>query len=144
MNRRTHDHAVDVDRASVVAAKRSYEGSPLKAIRGPVSRRAILARGASLALGFVLSVMASRPATAKVQKMEFQYQGRPKDGKRCADCKFFSADASGSGTGTCDLVEGTIDRDGWCIAFSPKAHVLLSTASLESEPAIVRAESRAR
>jgi hypothetical protein len=89
--------------------------------RPVISRRVMLARSGGSLLGIVLSAVASRPALAKAQKSDFQYQQHPKDGKKCADCKFFSTDRSGSDTGTCELVEGTVNRDGWCVAFSPKA-----------------------
>jgi len=86
-------------------------------------RRQILKRGASLAGACLLgTALGGRYAeAAKTSKAAFLYQDHPRDGKRCGDCRFFSVDARQADTGTCALVEGAIDRDGWCTAFSPKA-----------------------
>ena len=63
----------------------------------------------------------SRSVAAKATKSELQYQGHPHNGKECGDCKFFKPDSSKSDVGQCSLVEGTIQRDGWCTAFEPKS-----------------------
>jgi len=86
-------------------------------------RRQILKRGAGLAGACLLgTALGGRYAeAAKTSKAAFLYQDHPRDGKRCGDCRFFSVDARQADTGTCALVEGAIDRDGWCTAFSPKA-----------------------
>jgi len=85
-------------------------------------RRLVLAHG--LALGACAMGMTGgiRDAAAtKSSKAAFLYQDHPQNGKRCGDCKFFSADGGNSSAGTCDVVEGAVDRSGWCMAFSPKA-----------------------
>jgi len=88
-----------------------------------ISRRVMLARGAGLLVGVVLTLAleANQPARAKAAKSDFGYQDHPHDGKTCADCKYFSPDSGGADTGTCALVEGVINRNGWCSVFSPKA-----------------------
>jgi hypothetical protein len=58
---------------------------------------------------------------AKSTKAELSYQDHASNGKRCADCKFFTAPSSDASTGTCAVVEGAVDRDGWCMAFSPRS-----------------------
>jgi len=86
-----------------------------------IGRRRIITCGVGMvgacALGLAL---ASRNAAAKTPKAALLYQDQPNDGKRCADCKFFSAGSSDTNIGTCALVEGTIGRNGWCMAFSPR------------------------
>ena len=86
-------------------------------------RRQILMRGAGLAGACLLGIpLGGRDAeAAKTSKAAFLYQDHPRDGKRCGDCRFFSVASGQADTGTCALVEGAIDRDGWCIAFSSKA-----------------------
>jgi hypothetical protein len=85
------------------------------------TRRHMLTRSLGLAGACVLGVaMAAREATAKEPKAAFLYQDHPRNGNRCGDCKFFNADGNGAGTGSCALVEGPIDRNGWCMAFAPK------------------------
>ena len=85
------------------------------------TRRRILAQGIRLAAACLLiAVDSHKPATAKTPKAALLYQNRPHEGQRCGDCKYFSAGGSGSGSGTCALVEGVIDRDGWCMAYAAR------------------------
>ena len=83
------------------------------------TRRLVLARGIGLA-GACLLIAAHKPAGAKTPKVTLLYQDRPHDGKRCGDCKYFSADNGSAASGTCALVDGAIDRDGWCMAYAAK------------------------
>jgi hypothetical protein len=53
-------------------------------------------------------------AQEKIAPAMVQYQTTPKDGNKCALCVNFEAPAS------CKIVSGTIDPNGWCIAFAPK------------------------
>ena len=86
-------------------------------------RRQVLKRSAGLVGACLLgTALGGRDAeAAKTSKAAFLYQDHPRDGKRCGDCRFFSVAGGQADSGTCALVEGAIDRDGWCIAFSPKA-----------------------
>ena len=85
-----------------------------------VSRRQMLLRGAAIFAGTaVLGVR--QPALAKAAKSVLLYQDRPHEGQKCADCKHFSPDGSGGAKGTCAVVEGTVNANGWCQAFTPKA-----------------------
>ena len=85
------------------------------------TRRMALARGIGLAGACLLITIGThKPAAAKTSKTIFLYQDHPHDGKRCGDCKYFSADDGSATRGTCALVDGAIDRDGWCMAYVPK------------------------
>jgi high potential iron-sulfur protein len=85
-------------------------------------RRRILAQGAGLAGACILGIAldAGNTAAAKSPKAALLYQDHPRDGHRCGDCKFFNAAGNDAPAGTCALVEGAIDRNGWCMAFAPK------------------------
>lgn len=83
------------------------------------SRRQVLARGALVLVGVATALVVRRPALAKAAKSELLYQDHPHDGKKCVDCKHYSA--TGSGTGTCAIVEGTVSANGWCQAFAGKS-----------------------
>ena len=86
-----------------------------------IGRRRIIKCGVGVAGACALGLATAwRSAAAKTPKAALLYQDQPNGGKRCADCKFFSAGSSDTNTGTCALVEGTIDRNGWCTAFSPR------------------------
>jgi len=80
-------------------------------------------RGAGVLAGLVLTVtlVANKPALAKAAKSDLLYQDHPHGGQSCGECKFFSADSKSADAGTCSLVEGVINRNGWCTAYSPKA-----------------------
>ena len=88
------------------------------------TRRSFLARVVDI-LGFtvviVATVGASSRAIAKAGKGEFMYQDHPHDGKSCAQCKYFAADNGNPSIGSCEIVDGTISRAGWCMAFAGKA-----------------------
>ncbi|WP_255407839.1 high-potential iron-sulfur protein [Collimonas sp. PA-H2] len=47
------------------------------------------------------------------------YQDVPKDGKMCSDCAAYTPPASpGADTGTCKVVTGPVNPNGWCMAYS--------------------------
>jgi len=84
-----------------------------------MKRRQVLAQGLALAGGCALGV-GRDAAAAKSSKAAFLYQDHAQNGKRCGDCKFFTPDGRNSSAGSCEVVEGAVDRNGWCMAFSPK------------------------
>jgi hypothetical protein len=94
----------------------------MKASEMRPSRRAMLVRGVGLLGGLVLTLTleANKPAAAKAAKSDFLYQDRPRDGRNCGECKFFSTDSDGANTGSCAVVDGVVNRNGWCLAYSPK------------------------
>jgi len=87
-------------------------------------RRRFVSGGFALAGACALGIGISAPdaIASKSSKAALLYQDRTNDGKRCADCKFFTPSANDPSTGTCAIVEGTIDRNGWCMAFSAREH----------------------
>ncbi len=84
------------------------------------ARRRILKQALGLAGSSVLAGAGSRMAHAqKSSKTALLYRDYPHDGRRCGDCKYFTA-APEAQSGTCAVVDGVIDRNGWCMAFSPR------------------------
>ena len=53
--------------------------------------------------------------SSKVAQSLVQYQQAPKDGNKCSLCVNWVAPNS------CKVVAGTINPDGWCVAFAPKS-----------------------
>ncbi len=85
------------------------------------SRRKML-QSSVLTLGaLIASGTAARRALAntapKATKSAFQYQDKPKDGKKCVNCTLYIAAAKAGAPGQCKVVEGDISPDGWCIAY---------------------------
>jgi hypothetical protein len=83
----------------------------------PASRRGILRAGLTILAGTLVAT-AARADDAdgdKVEKSVVQYQWKHADnGDHCAICTNFVA------PGSCKVVKGPIDPNGWCIAFGPK------------------------
>lgn len=77
------------------------------------TRRTILRAGLA-AVGGVAAIATSARAQEKIAPAMVQYQTTPKDGNKCSACVNWEAPAG------CKIVSGTIDPNGWCIAFAPK------------------------
>ena len=89
-----------------------------------MGRRRMLERTLGLVAGgwmLRLAVGAGDAAGAKSTKDALLYQDHPHDGNRCSDCKFFTAGGNDGAIGTCAIVDGAIDRNGWCMAFSRRS-----------------------
>ncbi len=70
----------------------------------------VMASGARAAEG-----LAGRQfAQDKIAQNLVQYQETPKDGAKCSTCVNFEAPSS------CKIVAGTINPNGWCVAYAPK------------------------
>lgn len=78
-----------------------------------VSRRVLLGYGAAFTATMLGGADGVR-AQQKRSKEDVQYQESPKDDQKCADCRFFIEG------GSCQLVEGEISPNGWCMLFQPK------------------------
>ena len=87
------------------------------------SRRLFLVRSAKAAGLSVLTLAMSRGTAlaGKAAKSDVMYRDHGRDGKNCAQCRFFSPDKQNPNDGTCLIVAGLISREGWCVVFSPKA-----------------------
>ncbi|MGA0603229.1 high-potential iron-sulfur protein [Caulobacter sp. KR2-114] len=85
-----------------------------------VARRRMLRATAGVAVLGAVALAASRAAAAgKISKDYVKYQYSPKGADHCSLCASFIANPEG-GAGTCKLVEGAIQPNGWCGAFSPR------------------------
>lgn len=82
--------------------------------------RRVFLKGVGVAAAVPLALSLGPLHAGKAKKNDYYFQEKPKDGKRCADCKLFTRDGSTAGLGTCAIVEGVINADGWCMAFVPK------------------------
>jgi hypothetical protein len=75
-------------------------------------RRAALLAGAALTASVVPSEQAS--AQQKASKEAMKYQDKPNGDQRCSNCMQFVPPAS------CKVVDGTINPNGYCIAWVKK------------------------
>lgn len=89
-----------------------------------LSRRAFLKTTTLLAgIAVVPVAMISKEVFAALMaKATMQYQDHPKDPNRhCSKCIHFKPGKTAEVEGACEVVEGPISPNGWCMAFSPKA-----------------------
>ncbi|MBA5636229.1 high-potential iron-sulfur protein [Duganella sp. LX20W] len=87
----------------------------------PLSRRRAL-RGALALAALAAAGGLARPRAAMAgngAKTDFQYQDHPQDGQHCAQCAAFQPGPEGE-PGSCRLISGAINPNGWCIAFSQR------------------------
>ena len=59
-------------------------------------------------------------AQGKATKEAMHYQDRPKDGQQCATCIQFIPGAKPGASGECQIVEGPVSPNGWCIEYIKK------------------------
>jgi hypothetical protein len=88
----------------------------MKSVTGQPSRRTAIKTGLTLAAGACLSLVATARASAqeKIAQAQVMYQEMPKDGAKCSLCVNWVA------PNACKIVAGTINPNGWCVAFAPK------------------------
>ena len=59
-------------------------------------------------------------AEAKSSQASMKYQKTPKGSQKCSGCKLFIPGKTAKANGTCQVVEGSISPNGWCVAYTPK------------------------
>ena len=78
--------------------------------------------GAGLVLAAAPLAVAIAPtrarAAATTPKSEVKYQFTPNGDQHCGACASFIAGDRPQGPGTCQIVQGQIPQNGWCLLFS--------------------------
>lgn len=77
----------------------------------------VMAAAAAPAMAFAGRLLAQ---DGKAKKKDMKYQDQPMDGKDCDDCIHFIPGKTATAPGTCQIVEGAISPNGWCIEFQAK------------------------
>ncbi len=80
-----------------------------------ICRRSLLKRAIAAACAAPLAMPGATSAYAKVAKQSVSYRETPNSGNSCSICGNFQPPSS------CKLVEGSINPNGWCGLFKPKA-----------------------
>ena len=68
-----------------------------------------------------VSVVSKEAFAAKMAKASMQYQDQPKGTLKCSQCTQFLPGKSAKAAGSCNLIDGSISPNGWCLAYAPKA-----------------------
>ena len=79
--------------------------------RQRISRRVVLT-GTALALGATATVVSRTAAQVKISQATANYQDTPKGIYSCGLCTLFERPNG------CKVVEGEVNKDGWCNAFA--------------------------
>ena len=83
------------------------------------SRRRFLKVAATATGAAAAGLMTTEALAAKASQSAAQYQDQPKNGQVCAQCKYYIAPQSG-GQGKCEVVQGAIVAQGWCVLYVAK------------------------
>ncbi len=89
--------------------------------RRDVLRNGVAAAAGAVAAGALLRVQPAQAAQAKVAKASAMYQDKPHGKQSCGHCIHFIPGKTATADGTCQLVQGSISPNGWCVLFSAKA-----------------------
>ncbi|MBU2857356.1 twin-arginine translocation signal domain-containing protein [Acidithiobacillus ferrooxidans] len=91
--------------------------APSGMLEKKITRRDALKNIAVIAGGIAVTAMAGvgTANAGTVSKASVQYQDHPHGKQHCSVCANFVAPHS------CKVVAGTIDPNGWCMAFTPKS-----------------------
>jgi hypothetical protein len=72
------------------------------------------------ALAGLLTGAASADAS-KASPAQMHYQTTPNGDMKCSLCKFFIPGKDAQSSGTCQVVDGSISPNGYCIAYTAKS-----------------------
>ncbi len=82
---------------------------------GQASRRSVFKGGLALLTSGAAGLAAHQAqAQDKIEQALVQYQNVPKDGAKCNIC------VNWVDPNACKIVAGTINPEGWCVAYAPK------------------------
>ncbi len=58
--------------------------------------------------------------SSKASKAAMHYQPTPNGGMQCSGCRFFTPGTDAKADGSCQIVDGPISPNGYCIAYAAK------------------------
>ena len=93
----------------------------MRELRQPLSRGAFVKGIVVLpALAALLQAPAAADAS-KASQSSMHYQNTPNGEMHCSGCRFFIPGKDASANGTCQIVDGSISPNGYCMAYSAKS-----------------------
>jgi hypothetical protein len=86
----------------------------------PLTRRTFL--GSALVLPALSALLATKAVadSSKASQASMHYQTSPNGTNHCSLCKFFVPGSDPKSNGTCQIVDGSISPNGYCMAFNAK------------------------
>jgi hypothetical protein len=83
-----------------------------------LTRGSLLAKLAMAPIAIGALALLQSEADAKAAQNAVQYQNKPKDGKKCSQCRFYVNGKSKTANGACTQVAGSISPNGYCLVFA--------------------------
>jgi hypothetical protein len=89
--------------------------------RDALKRRTFL--GSMLALPALSALLTAEAAAdaSKAPQQAMHYQTTPNGSMQCSGCKFFIPGSDAKSAGTCQIVDGSISPNGYCMAYTAKS-----------------------
>ena len=63
----------------------------------------------------------ARAQGSKTSQASMRYQTSPNGSMQCSGCKFFIPGQDAKSNGTCQIVDGSISPNGYCMAYTSKS-----------------------
>jgi len=86
-----------------------------------ISRRTLLKGAAAAACVAIASTFVGKAFAEKSSKAAVKYQDKPNGDMRCSNCSFFIPGKTSTADGACQVVEGAISPQGYCIMYVKKS-----------------------
>ncbi|MDP9025178.1 MAG: high-potential iron-sulfur protein [Candidatus Eremiobacteraeota bacterium] len=83
-----------------------------------LTRASLLQRFAAAPIAIGAFAALAAEADAKAPQNAVMYQDKPKDGKKCAGCKFYIKGKTATANGACTQVAGSISPNGYCVVYA--------------------------
>jgi hypothetical protein len=86
-----------------------------------ISRRTLLKGAVAVTCVALASPFARKAYAEKSTKAVAKYQDTPNGDMKCSNCNLFIPGKTSKENGTCQVVEGSISPQGYCILYSKKS-----------------------
>lgn len=88
----------------------------------PITRGSLLQKIAVAPIVIGALAALATEADAKAPQNAVMYQSKPKDGKKCIQCKFYINAKKAGANGGCTQVVGSISPNGYCVVWAKGAN----------------------
>jgi anaerobic selenocysteine-containing dehydrogenase len=85
-----------------------------------ISRRTLLKGAAAATCVALASAFVGKAFAEKSSKAVAKYQDKPNGDQKCSNCNFFIPGKTPTADGTCQVVEGSISPEAYCIMYIKK------------------------
>lgn len=80
-------------------------------------RRAVLAASLATLPGMSFGECKAEEDSTKAPANAVKYQNAPRNGQQCSECMYYIPDTQQCAGGRCQIVQGEIAADAWCMLY---------------------------